>query len=89
MENSKKVWFVTGASKGLGLSLVKKLLSEGYKVAATSRSAESLTKAVGAGNADFLPLPGQRNICQYSLYHQKQSRTNMAGCPIQQISISQ
>ncbi|MDJ1485545.1 SDR family oxidoreductase [Cytophagaceae bacterium YF14B1] len=56
MDNSKKVWFVTGASKGLGLSLVKKLLSEGYKVAATSRSAESLTQAVGAGNADFLPL---------------------------------
>ena len=36
---NKKVWFVTGASKGLGLSLTKKLLGEGFKVAATSRSA--------------------------------------------------
>lgn len=56
MDNSKKVWFVTGASKGLGLTLVKKLLSEGYKVAATSRSVASLTNAVGAGNPNFLPL---------------------------------
>ncbi len=38
--NTQKVWFVTGASKGLGLSLVKRLLSEGYRVAATSRNKE-------------------------------------------------
>jgi NAD(P)-dependent dehydrogenase (short-subunit alcohol dehydrogenase family) len=29
--NNQKVWFVTGASKGLGLSLVKQLLNKGYK----------------------------------------------------------
>lgn len=56
MKNLKKVWFVTGASKGLGLSLVKKLLSEGYKVAATSRSVDSLSKAVGINSSNFLPL---------------------------------
>jgi NAD(P)-dependent dehydrogenase (short-subunit alcohol dehydrogenase family) len=56
MEN-QKVWFVTGASKGLGLSLVKQLLSAGYKVAATSRTADSLSKAVGLGETEtFLPL---------------------------------
>ena len=56
MEN-QKVWFVTGASKGLGLSLVKQLLSAGYKVAATSRTADSLSKAVGTGETGkFLPL---------------------------------
>jgi putative intracellular protease/amidase len=32
--DTKKVWLVTGASRGLGLSLVKRLLNEGYKVAA-------------------------------------------------------
>lgn len=31
------VWFVTGASKGLGLALVQKLLSQEFSVAATSR----------------------------------------------------
>lgn len=51
-----KVWFVTGASKGLGLSLVKKLLKEGYLVAATSRDIKELQKAVNAGTDIFLPL---------------------------------
>lgn len=56
MENSnKKVWFITGASKGLGLSLVKKLLAEDYLVAATSRNSASLINAVGSHPA-FLPL---------------------------------
>lgn len=53
--DSKKVWFVTGASKGLGLSLVKRLLKEGYNVAATSRTIESLEKEIGA-SASFLSL---------------------------------
>jgi NAD(P)-dependent dehydrogenase (short-subunit alcohol dehydrogenase family) len=44
---TKKVWFVTGASKGLGFELVKKLLSEGFRVAATSRTVESLISAFG------------------------------------------
>jgi NAD(P)-dependent dehydrogenase (short-subunit alcohol dehydrogenase family) len=51
-----KVWYVTGASKGLGLSLVKKLLAEGYRVAATSRNVAELEKAVGIRNNAFLPL---------------------------------
>lgn len=54
--STKKVWFITGASKGLGLSLVKKLLQEGHQVAATSRTAEALTAAVGTTSSDFLPV---------------------------------
>ena len=55
--SSNKVWYVTGASQGLGLSLVKQLLSAGYRVAATSRSTAGLENAVGAVNGDqFLPL---------------------------------
>jgi NAD(P)-dependent dehydrogenase (short-subunit alcohol dehydrogenase family) len=53
--NNQKVWFVTGASKGLGLTLVKQLLNKGYKVAATSRSIHDLNNAVGAFE-NFLPL---------------------------------
>lgn len=53
---TKKVWFVTGASKGLGFELVKKLLSAGYKVAATSRTVASLTDAFGEVSENFLPL---------------------------------
>jgi NAD(P)-dependent dehydrogenase (short-subunit alcohol dehydrogenase family) len=56
METKNKVWLVTGASKGLGLVLVKKLLAEGYQVAATSRNKEELSKAVDNNTAFFLPL---------------------------------
>ena len=56
MKNSdQKVWFITGASKGLGLSLAKRLLSEGEKVVATSRNLEELENAVG-NHENFLPL---------------------------------
>jgi NAD(P)-dependent dehydrogenase (short-subunit alcohol dehydrogenase family) len=51
-----EVWFITGASKGLGLSLVQKLLQEGYNVAATSRNEKELKKAVGTNVERFLPL---------------------------------
>jgi NAD(P)-dependent dehydrogenase (short-subunit alcohol dehydrogenase family) len=52
-----KVWYVTGASQGLGLVLVKKLLENGYRVAATSRNAHGLSQAVGLIDRDrFLPL---------------------------------
>lgn len=54
--DTKKVWFVTGASKGLGLALVQRLLKEGYKVAATSRDAAALRKEVGVDGDSFLPL---------------------------------
>lgn len=57
--SSQKVWFVTGASKGLGLFLVKELLAQGYKVAATSRNLEELKSAVGVASDDFLPLSVQ------------------------------
>jgi short-subunit dehydrogenase len=54
---TSKVWYVTGGSQGLGLILVKKLLENGYRVAATSRDGHSLSQAVGPINKDrFLPL---------------------------------
>jgi len=52
-----KVWYVTGASQGLGLILVKKLLENGYRVAVTSRDAHALSQSVGLIDRDrFLPL---------------------------------
>src|SRR5258707_9079182 len=57
-----KVWFVTGASQGLGLSLVKKLLENGHRVAATSRNAQTLKNAVDLiDNTRFLPLTADLN----------------------------
>jgi len=52
-----KVWYITGASQGFGLSLVKKLLDGGHRVAATSRNVQVLKNAVDiVDSARFLPL---------------------------------
>jgi len=53
---AKKVWLVTGASKGLGLTLVKKLLVNDFKVVATTRNVESLINEIGNISESFLPL---------------------------------
>ena len=55
MDNSQ-VWFITGASKGLGLDLVTQLLQQGHRVAATSRNGAELRRAVGSESTNFLPL---------------------------------
>ena len=56
MMNTRKTWLITGASKGLGLTLAKKLLAQGYNVAATSRTIEALKTAVAVSTSNFLPL---------------------------------
>lgn len=57
--DGKKVWFVTGCSKGLGNALVKKLLEKGYPVAGTSRSKEQLERSFGPESSVFLPIAMQ------------------------------
>lgn len=54
--DKQKVWFVTGASKGMGLLLTKLLLDKGDKVAAASRNTEQLKQSVGVENKNFLPI---------------------------------
>jgi NAD(P)-dependent dehydrogenase (short-subunit alcohol dehydrogenase family) len=45
--SEKKVWFVTGAGRGLGVDIAKAALAAGHAVVATARNAESVTKALG------------------------------------------
>jgi NAD(P)-dependent dehydrogenase (short-subunit alcohol dehydrogenase family) len=47
-------WFVTGASRGLGLALVAKLLHRGDNVTATTRAAQRLTDALSSSNTSRL-----------------------------------
>lgn len=53
---NEQIWFITGASKGLGLILTQQLLAQGKSVVATSRDLSALEKAVGTPSAHFLPL---------------------------------
>lgn len=51
-----KVWFVTGASRGLGRNFVEAALARGDKVAATARNTEHLDELVAAYGDAVLPL---------------------------------
>ena len=46
--NSKKVWFITGASRGLGLEIARGALQRGDSVVAAARKPEAVTAALGA-----------------------------------------
>ena len=45
--NKKKVWFITGAGRGMGLDITKAALAAGHKVVATGRNTNSVAKALG------------------------------------------
>jgi NAD(P)-dependent dehydrogenase (short-subunit alcohol dehydrogenase family) len=54
--STSKVWFITGAARGIGLSLARQALAKGDAVAATSRTLASLDQAFNEGNERLLPL---------------------------------
>jgi NAD(P)-dependent dehydrogenase (short-subunit alcohol dehydrogenase family) len=42
-----KVWFVTGAGRGLGVQIARKALAAGHSVVATGRNPDGVVKAIG------------------------------------------
>lgn len=44
---SNKVWFITGAGRGMGVDITKAALAAGYKVVATGRNTDNVAKAIG------------------------------------------
>jgi NAD(P)-dependent dehydrogenase (short-subunit alcohol dehydrogenase family) len=51
----KKVWFITGASRGLGVDIARAALAAGHAVVATARDADAVTTALGE-DEDLLAL---------------------------------
>jgi NAD(P)-dependent dehydrogenase (short-subunit alcohol dehydrogenase family) len=45
--NNRKVWFITGAGRGMGLDITKAVLAAGDYVIATGRNTEKVSKAIG------------------------------------------
>ncbi len=54
--STQKVWFITGASKGMGLEVAKAALANGHKVIATSRSLEEQLESIGEASENLFPL---------------------------------
>ena len=54
--NTQKVWFITGASKGMGLEITKAVLNNGDRVIATSRNTEALLEKIGDHQDNILPI---------------------------------
>jgi len=44
---SKKVWLITGASRGMGADFAKAALAAGHAVAATGRNSDAVSRALG------------------------------------------
>jgi len=45
--NARKVWFITGAGRGLGVDIVKAALAAGHAVVATGRARRKVAAAIG------------------------------------------
>ncbi|RCW49078.1 SDR family NAD(P)-dependent oxidoreductase [Paenibacillus prosopidis] len=45
--NKKKVWFITGAGRGMGTNIAKAALNAGHRVVATGRNTDVVVKAIG------------------------------------------
>src|SRR6266702_6650171 len=52
--SDKKVWFITVASRGMGVDFVKAALAAGFAVVATGRNTNAVTKAVGKSDDLFV-----------------------------------
>jgi NAD(P)-dependent dehydrogenase (short-subunit alcohol dehydrogenase family) len=46
----KKIWFITGAGRGMGVDIAKAALAAGNAVVATGRNTDAVAKAVGAAH---------------------------------------
>lgn len=52
-----KVWFVTGASRGIGAAIAKVALAAGHRVIATGRTPEKIAQALDSDSDRLLALP--------------------------------
>jgi NAD(P)-dependent dehydrogenase (short-subunit alcohol dehydrogenase family) len=48
--SSKKVWFITGAGRGMGVNFAKAALAAGHSVAASGRDKDRVVKTLGQSN---------------------------------------
>jgi NAD(P)-dependent dehydrogenase (short-subunit alcohol dehydrogenase family) len=54
--SAKKVWFITGAGRGMGVDFAKAALAAGHAVVATGRDPDAVAKALGRSSNDLLAV---------------------------------
>jgi NAD(P)-dependent dehydrogenase (short-subunit alcohol dehydrogenase family) len=54
MTKDKKVWFITGAGRGMGVEFAKAALAAGYQVVATGRKTDNVAKVLGDDDENLL-----------------------------------
>jgi NAD(P)-dependent dehydrogenase (short-subunit alcohol dehydrogenase family) len=54
--SNKKVWFITGAGRGMGVDIAKTALAAGHAVVATARNTDTVTAALGK-DENLLAVP--------------------------------
>ena len=52
-----KVWFITGAGRGMGTDIARAALDAGYKVVATGRNTDRVVQADITGRERVMPPP--------------------------------
>jgi len=57
--NNSRIFWVTGASNGLGLALVERLLEQGHRVAASAKECDELGALAARHGSKLLRLPSQ------------------------------
>ena len=55
IDSNKKIWFITGAGRGMGADFAKAALAAGHSVVASGRDTDRVSKALGPSN-DLLPV---------------------------------
>ena len=53
--SNKKIWFITGAGRGMGADFARAALTAGHSVVASGRDTDRVSKARGQSN-DLLPV---------------------------------
>ena len=60
---NKKIWFITGASRGMGVDFAKAALAAGHAVVASGRDTDRVSNALGEPSDSFL------RFCQHNRSH--------------------
>jgi NAD(P)-dependent dehydrogenase (short-subunit alcohol dehydrogenase family) len=69
----KRVWFITGAGRGMGVDIAQAALADGHAVVATGRNTEAVADAVGEADdllvveLDITSLPSAEKAAQAAL----------------------